>query len=99
MDKISIPIAYRYDNDKYIFKFFGDNDGDKADKFLEAFIKTSILDTFNVTGDTYALYDQQDKLSKITLNFSDIRGVVCSNNSSGASNDGKKIDCVDTLVT
>ena len=53
----------------------------------------------NVTGDTYALYDKKDKLSKIFLAFNKVRGVVCSNNSSGASNDGKKIDCVDTLVT
>ena len=52
----------------------------------------------NVTGDTYALYDQQDKLSKITLNFSDIRGVVCSSNSTGQINYGKKLDCKDTLV-
>ena len=66
---------------------------------MDQYIKLSILDYINFAADTYALYDKKDKLSKIFLAFNKVRGVVCSNNSSGASNDGKKIDCVDTLVT
>ena len=52
----------------------------------------------NFTADTYGLYDQKDKLSKFTLALNKIRGVVCSSNSTGQINYGKKLDCKDTLV-
>ena len=57
-----------------------------------------MLDKLNYSANTFALYDQKDKLSKFTLALNKIRGVVCSSNSTGQINYGKKLDCKDTLV-